>query len=198
MSTINPNNSIQTFINGFGGGLRPNRFKVEGTIPTATQSISVSEKLTFLVRATTLPSSDLSLISVPYRGRDFKIPGNRTYLPWQMVVLDDKGGQQSSDLSLWKRFHIWSNVINSHKGNLTSNTGNDSKNFKNYFKNFTVTQLDINGNCEKQIELVDCWPSEVGPISLEMGDNENYSTFIVTLEYQYFNRIENIRNCTGS
>lgn len=188
-------NSLQQFIDGFGGGLRPNRFRVEGSFPGSNTN---NEQFTFLVRATTLPSSDLSLISVPYRGRDFKIPGNRSYLPWQIVVLDDKGDSQGQNQSLWKRFHKWSNSINSHKGNLTDNTSKNSKNFTDYMKTFTVTQLDINGKCEKQIELIQCWPSEVGPINLEMGDNENYVTFIVTLEYQYFVRNKTFKNCSSN
>lgn len=180
-------NKLQSFIDQFGGGLRPNRFIVNGMFPSTVGT--VDDQFTFLIRAANLPSSDLSLISVPYRGRDFKIPGNRTYLPWQIVVLDDKGSGTSSIKSLWRRFHEWSNLINSHKLNLTDDTDDISKNFVDYMKTFTITQLDINGNCEKRINLIQCWPSEIGPIDLDMSDNENFTTFTVTLEYQYFTRI---------
>lgn len=182
------NNKLQSFIDQFGGGLRPNRFIVNGTFPAVVGT--VDDQFTFLIRAANLPSSDLSLISVPYRGRDFKIPGNRTYLPWQIVVLDDKGSGTTSIKSLWRRFHEWSNLINSHISNITSDTDDNSKNFvADYMKNFTVTQLDINGNCEKTINLIQCWPSEIGQIDLDMSDNENFTTFTVTLEYQYFSRV---------
>lgn len=184
------NNSISNFINGFAGGLRPNRFKVSGAFGG---SVSEDERFTYLVRGTALPGSDLSLISVPYRGRSFKIPGNRTYIPWQMVVLDDKGG--SSNSSLWKKFHDWSALINSHKANLTSDPASGGGNFTTYMKNYTITQLNINGGCERQVKLYSCWPSEVGAIDFSMGDNENYITFTVTLEYQYFSRVTTPTNC---
>lgn len=181
------NNSISDFINGFQGGLRPNRFKVSGSFGNSS---SLDDRFTFLVRAAALPGSDLSLISVPYRGRSFKIPGNRTYTPWQMVVLDDKGTP-----SLWKKFHDWSALINSHKNNETNDPPSGGGNFTSYMKNYTVTQLDINGACERQVELISCWPSEIGPIDFSMGNNEDYSTFIVTLEYQYFVRVATPTNC---
>lgn len=184
-------NSISQFINGFAGGLRPNRFRVEGSFGGST---TTDTRFTYFVRAASMPGSDLSLISVPYRGRQYRIPGNRTYLPWQMVVLDDRGGA-SSAASLWKKFHDWSSLINAHTSNLTSDPASGGGNFTNYMKDYTVTQLDINGACERQIKLISCWPSEVGPIDLSMGDNENYVTFTVTLEYQYYVRVANPTNC---
>lgn len=184
-------NSISEFINGFGGGLRPNRFRVEGAFGGSN---SVDDRFTYLVRATSLPGSDLSLISVPYKGRSYKIPGNRTYIPWQMVVMDDK---KISGGSLWKKFHDWSALINAHKANQTGDPASGGGNFTTYMKDYTITQLDINGKCERQVKLISCWPSEVGPIDFSMADNENYVTFSVVLEYQYFVRVPNPTNCEG-
>jgi len=191
MADPTSSNSLSGFINGFGGGLRPNRFKISGSFG-GTQNID--DRFTYLVRAASLPGSDLSIISVPYRGRSFKIPGNRSYTSWQMVVLDDK---PNSSGSLWKRFHDWSALINSHVANQTSDPNIGGGNFSTYMRDYTVTQLDINGACEKTVELISCWPSEIGPIEFSMSDNENYTTFAITLEYQYFKRVPNPTNCAS-
>jgi hypothetical protein len=189
MADTTSNNSISQFINGFGGGLRPNRFRISGAFGG---NDTTDDRFTYLVRAASMPGSDLSLISVPYRGRLYKIPGNRSYIPWQMVVLDDR---KTTTGSLWKKFQDWSSLINSHKANQTNDPTTGGGNFTNYMKDYTVTQLDINGKCERQIQLISCWPSEVGSIDFSMADNENYVTFTVTLEYQYFVRVANPVNC---
>jgi|688.fasta_scaffold912897_2 hypothetical protein len=169
-------NSISEFIGAFNGGFRPNRFRVQGTLGSVG-----SPTMTFHVRSANLPASSLSTIMIPYRGRNFKMPGNRTYAPWQIVVLDDN---TNSGNSLWEPFHQWSEKINSHTANISNSS--TTLDFSNEMKDWNVFQLDINGNTKKTITLKNCWPAEVGPISLNMDDNESLSTFPVTLEYSWY------------
>jgi hypothetical protein len=184
MSTVN-NNTISSFIGGFGGGLRPNRFIIvaDNGFPAIGALKNEDNQFTFHVRSASLPSSDLSVIPVGYRGREFKIPGNRSYSSWQISIIDDI--DTGNGKNLWKKFHKWSNLISGHTTNLKSG---DNYDFTDLMRDWTVKQLDLNGKCEKQVTLVKCWPSEVGPVNLMLDDNENLSTFSVTLEYQYFVR----------
>lgn len=170
-------NNITSFIGGFGGGYRPNRFRVSGKLGTTGKTVT-----NFHIKAANLPASSLTTISVPYRGRMFKMPGNRTYTPWQITVLDDT--VKESGTALWGHFHTWSNKINDH---LNNNTPAGTKlDFTGEMETWDVYQLDINGNDTKQIKLYYCWPADVGPITLNMDDNETLSTFTVTLEYSYY------------
>lgn len=168
-------NSITDFINGFGGGYRPNRFRVQGAIGTLG-----SPELKFHIKAASLPASSISTIMIPYRGRNFKMPGNRTYAPWQITILDDN---ETEGTALWGHFHTWSNQINDHMNNITNA---EDLNFGSQLKLWTIYQLDINGEETKKITLQNCWPAEVGPIILNMDDNETLSTFTVTLEYSHY------------
>jgi hypothetical protein len=172
------NHSISEFIGEFNGGFRPNRFRVQGDFGSAG-----TKTTTFHVRSSTIPSSSLTTIMLPYRGRNFKMPGVRTYTPWQITVLDDS--KEAGGISLWEDFHDWSERINSHKDNITTST---SLNFDKEMATWTVFQLDINGKEIKQIDLLYCWPAEVSPITLNMDDNESLSTFSVTMEYSYYER----------
>lgn len=174
MSTTNPQ-TISGFISGFNGGLRNNRFRVSGTVGDS------SPVLTFHVKATSLPSSSITPILVPYRGRAFKMPGNRSYSSWQISVLDDMPGNGGS--GLWRQFHNWSELFNTHAGNISQTTSRD---MTDKMKTWAVEQLDINGLSVKKIDLKYCWPSEVGPVTLSMEDNESLTSFAVTLEYSWF------------
>jgi hypothetical protein len=187
-------NSIQNFIGNFKGGLRPNRFRISGEIFGDGGALDTVEGLGILVRSASVPASDLSQIGVPFRGREFKIPGNRTYGTWQFSVLDD-----SSHGVLWTKFHKWSNFINDHKDNIPKQAssgptppaaGNGVTDFTEYMKIWNVKQLDLNGNCVRQVKLIKCWPSVIGEVSFLMDDNDSFSTFTVDLEYQYFETME--------
>lgn len=173
---ITTDNSIQALISGFNGGLRPNRFYLNGAFPPSVSNGQGSQFETH-IRSASIPASDLGQIAVPYRGREFKIPGNRTYATWQITVLDD------SNL-LWKKFHQWSNLINSNPTNEPSGTAGVTD-FTNLMENWEIVQLDVNGNCVRKNKLIGCWPSIVGELSLSMDENESLSTFTVDVEYQY-------------
>lgn len=174
---------ITDFIGGFGGGLRPNRFRVTG-------KMGLGESTTiFHIKSSTIPGSKISTIEIPYRGRTFKMPGTRLYDSWDITVLDDS--EEGNGTSLWDDFHQWSENFNSHEGNLIKQDlkysfGSDGTNNNNLgMNNWSVEQLDINGNSVKKITLWDCWPSRVGQILLSMDNNEELVTFPVTLQYQY-------------
>lgn len=183
MSQINPH-PISSFITKFKGGFRPNRFIVEGSIGN-TQNVTK-----FHILSSTIPGSKINTLQIPYRGRFFKMPGNREYGSWEITVLDDI--QKSTGTELWDDFHEWSENFNDHVTNLslfpvgfsalsTETQMNDTKGMNNW----TVKQLDIDGNVSKTITISNCWPSKVGQISLSMDKNDELVTFSVTLQYQY-------------
>lgn len=182
---------ISTFIDQFKGGFRPNRFLVIGGIGSQ-QTVTK-----FHIQTASLPGSKISTIEIPYRGRVFKMPGNREYTGWDITVLDDASG--SNGTQLWDDFHQWSENFNDHVTNKidsaiatsfgAGSTENDNGKGMN---NWTVKQLDIDGNATKEITLVNCWPSKVGPIILSMDKNDELVTFAVTLQYQYIDEIKEV------
>ena len=69
---------------------------------------------TFLVKAANIPASTVGVIEVPYRGRTLKIAGDRTYEPWTITALNDKG------FALRSKFEEWSTKIQALHQNLQS------------------------------------------------------------------------------
>ena len=159
--------NISSFITGFAGGLRPNRFSI------TIGGVSVP----FHIRAASMPAASTNSINIPYRGRVFKMPGWRSYATWNITVLDDNkiviGGATP-----WTYFHNWANSIFNHATNIGA-----GGNFTVQMKPILVNQLDINGNVIRTLTLQNAWPSDVGEVRLSMDDNESYNTFNVAIEY---------------
>ena len=64
-----------------GGGARPNLFECIINIPEGPKSgeEGVDDKMRFMIKASSLPASNVNTITIPFRGRDFKIAGDRSF-----------------------------------------------------------------------------------------------------------------------
>lgn len=165
------NHSLSEFIGGFNGGLRTNRFLVN------SDKAGLGDR-PFHIRAANLPPVNTTVLQIPHRGRVFKMPGQRTYEPWTITVLDDTGSN-----NLWKTFYEWANIIQNH---ITNTSGASNADFTDQMKTFTISQLNFNGtSTTKQVVLNRAWPSSVGEIRFSADDAESLSSFTVQLEYQY-------------
>ena len=105
-----------------GGAARPNLFECEINFPTfATASASagnttdntrsVSELSRFMIKTANLPASTVGVIDVPFRGRNLKIAGDRTFDVWTITVINDV------DFTIRTAFEKWMNAINKHDDN---------------------------------------------------------------------------------
>jgi hypothetical protein len=96
-----------------GGGARPNLFECEINFPSAAsgEDTGLGEYTRFLVKAANLPASTLSVIDIPFRGRNLKIAGDRTFDPWTITVIND------TDFRIRNAFEKWMNYINKHEDN---------------------------------------------------------------------------------
>ena len=70
-----------------GGGARPNLFKA--TINFPGYAGGNVELTSFMCRAAQLPASIMSEIIVPFRGRELKIAGDRTFDVWTATIIND-------------------------------------------------------------------------------------------------------------
>ena len=157
-----------------GGGARPNQFKVTMPFPGYAQVGGEIEELAFLCKITQLPAMTVGMITVPFRGRQIKIAGDRTFADWTITVIND------TNFKLRNAFERWSNGIN----NMTDGEG--LTNPADYQVDAFVDQLDRNGATLKSYTLRGAYPIEVGQIELDYGNNDTIEEFQVTFNYQYF------------
>ena len=118
-----------------GGGARPNLFEVLLNFPTGTKgdTSDFDEKARFLVKAANLPASNITPIDVPFRGRNLKIAGDRTFDVWTITVIND------TDFAIRNAMETWMNGMN----NLQNATGETTPN--DYQTDAYVYQLGRNG-----------------------------------------------------
>ena len=157
-----------------GGGARANQFKVTRPFPGYAQVGGEIEDLAFLCTTAQIPAMNVGLVNVPFRGRQIKIAGDRTFADWSITVLND------TNFKLRNAFERWQNGIN----NMSDNEG--LSNPVDYQVDAFVDQLDRNGNTLKSYTLRGAFPTEVAAIDLNFGTNDEVETFGVTFQYQYF------------
>ena len=118
-----------------GGGARPNLFKA--TINFPAYAGGNAEISSFLTRASSLPGSTIPEMIVPFRGRQLKIAGDRTFEPWATTIMND------TDFILRNAIERWMNGMNAH----ATNTG--LVNPVDYQADLKVDQLDKDGSILK-------------------------------------------------
>ena len=82
-----------------GGGARPNLFEV--TIPSPPSGVNLTENFPILCKAAALPASNIGSIDVPYRGRIFKVAGDRTFDTWTVTIINDQEFEIRDAMELW-------------------------------------------------------------------------------------------------
>ena len=167
---------------------RPNLFQVDLAFPSGIiNNASLVNLGKFTVRAANLPSSQIGVIEVPFRGRVLKIAGDRTFEPWTITVQND------SNFALRNAFEIWASSIQAYNENFTSAAGlGDQDDSTGYFADMSVHQLarDVKDGEKPKIlksyKFYNVFPSNIAAIDLDFGNNDAIEEFTVELQTQYW------------
>jgi len=155
-----------------GGGARPNLFKVTMSFPSyVTANVELAS---YMVKATSMPASTIAPITVPFRGRQLQIAGDRTFDPWSVTVIND------TDFNVRNSFEQWMNGINQHK----QNTGLTQP--SSYMADMIVQQLDKDGTVEKTYNIRGTFPTNLGAIELSYDSENAIEEFEVEMQIQYW------------
>ena len=193
-----------------GGGARPNLFEVilnfpEGAKPEASDNqdankstgTSFDEKTRFLVKAANLPASNITPIDIPFRGRNLKIAGDRTFDVWTITVIND------TDFAIRNAMERWMNGMN----NLRNATGDTTPN--DYQSDAYVYQLGRNGlDRPQQGGVIDgpsnedsipvlkgyrfygVFPTNISAIELSYDQPDTIEEFTVDLQVQWWDALD--------
>ena len=86
-----------------GGGARPNLFQVNLTSFPGGADYD-SDEFSILCKAAQLPASNIASIDVPFRGRIFKVAGDRTFDTWTVTVINDNDFKIRTAMEAWMQF----------------------------------------------------------------------------------------------
>ena len=194
INSANPPKTSERTIDKFksrltGGIARPNLFEVVLAFPDGTVDESVSDidpKTRFLVKAAALPASNIAPISVPFRGRQLKIAGDRTFDEWTITVIND------TDFAIRGSFERWMNSMSK----VSDNAGNINP--EDYTKDAYVYQLgrspvdsqsqtsDQNMPILRTYKFYSIFPTNVSQIDLSYDSSDAVEEFTVTLQVQWW------------
>jgi len=155
-----------------GGGARPNLFKA--TINFPGYAGGDVELTSFLCKAAQLPASIMGTFDIPFRGRQLKMAGDRTFEPWTVTIIND------TDFAIRNAMERWMNGINAHQ----ANTG--LSNPVDYQADLIVEQLDRDGSTVKTYNFRGCFPTNVAAIDVNYETVDQIEEFTVEFQVQYW------------
>ncbi len=186
MATSRANKNISAFKSKLvGGGARPNLFEVElTTLPPNVVSNWDADIFQFMCKAASLPAQNIANIDIPFRGRIFKVAGDRTIDTWTITVINDE------DFRFRNAFENWTQQI----ANLDDNMGTTDPSA--YMVDAKVYQLgrgsekssQNSGGSEnvvlKEYEFIDIFPTSVSAIDLSYDTGDTIEEFTVEFQVQ--------------
>ena len=162
----------QMCIRDRGGGARPNLFRATVNFPT--YAAGDVELTSFMCKGAQLPSSVTNVIDVPFRGRQLKVAGDRTFEPWTVTIIND------TDFAVRDSMERWLNGINNHKANAGLTNPVD------YQADLIVDQLDRDGNEIKTYNFRGAFPVNISNIELSYETVDTIEEFTVEFQIQYW------------
>ena len=174
-----------------GGGARPNLFEV--TLENLPEGVSLAESsgdnndFSMLCKAAALPASNIAPIDVPFRGRIFKVAGDRTFDTWTVTVINDES------FVIRRAMEAWMQSI----GQYSDASGFTDPN--RYMATAIVKQLGRNdsnvglgqyaGNSLRpvaQYKFYDIFPTNISQIDLSYDTSDTIEEFTVEFQVQYW------------
>ena len=188
MATTRANRNISQFKSKLiGGGARPNLFEVElTTLPPNVVSDWDAEVFSFMCKGANLPAQTIANIDVPFRGRIFKVAGDRTIEPWSITIINDE------DFRIRKAMEEWVDFIAKLENNLGATDPSA------YMVNAKVFQLGRGAAPSSQnnsgdrnavlreYEFIDIFPTNVSSIDLSYDSSDTIEEFVVDFQVQSF------------
>ena len=193
-----------------GGAARPNLFECEINFPTFStisnitggnttdNTRSVSELSRFMIKTANLPASTVGVIDVPFRGRNLKIAGDRTFDVWTITIINDV------DFTIRTAFERWMNAINKHDDNtglinpaqyqrdaIVKQFGRSSVSSANS----DVTNPVLTGPGDsipvlKAYKFYGIFPTSVSAIDLSYDSADTIEEFTVDLQVQWWDALD--------
>jgi len=158
-----------------GGGARNNLFSVTLNNPGVNAGID-SELASFMCKGAALPASVLGSIDIPFRGRQLKVAGDRTFENWSVTIFND------TTFDIRDAMERWMNAINGHASGIAENVSPSA-----YQADLIVKQLDRSGSAPLKIyDIRGAFPINMSSIELDFGTNDQIQEFTVEFAYQYW------------
>lgn len=178
--------SIQDFKSALiGGGARPNLFEV--TIPAPPSAVNLTENFPILCKAAALPASNIASIDVPFRGRTFKVAGDRTFDTWTITVINDQ------DFLIRDAMEAWMQSIGQYADGSGFTNPSDymcDAFVKQFRRGRSAVGKDTSVGTGLEVaatyKFYDIFPTNIAAIDLSYDSTDTIEEFTVEFQVQYW------------
>ncbi len=185
-------NTLSSFKSALkGGGSRPNLFEV--AIPTLPGGVTYAggnegqANFKMLCKAAALPASNIAPIDVPFRGRIFKVAGDRTFDTWTITVINDE------DFAIRNTMERWMQKIGQF-GDASGTTNPTDYMVEAYVKHLTRSKSNTGFNrpegdglnASALYKFYDVFPTNISQIDLAYDTSDTIEEFTVEFQVQYW------------
>jgi hypothetical protein len=174
--------------NGFisklhGEGARSSLFEV--TVAFKGQSTSgASSDFKYMCKGTSIPASNMGVVSVNYFGRPIKYPGNRTFEDLTTTIINDEG------YVIRNGIETWLDQINSVKLNVRSP---DFVGKNSYTSDLSLQPYQKTGDkAGKPFTFINCFPTSLDAIDVGWETNDAIMEYSVTWTYDFWKHDQEI------
>jgi hypothetical protein len=137
----------------------------------------------FLCKVSEIPASTVGSIDVPYFGRKLKYPGDRTFAPLSITIINDESFSVRASLEKWmERIALHQSAGGRSVGSITPSTNQ-------YVSNLTLTQYSRTGAALRAYQFVGAWPSELGSIGVDWNNADAIEEYTCQWQYQWWEAI---------
>ena len=139
-----------------------------------------------MCKAASLPASTIANIDVPFRGRIFKVAGDRTVDVWSVTVINDE------DFKLRNAFEQWMDLIAKLDNNLGATTPDSYMVDAEVFQLGRGSKINSSGNggsnnaVLKQYKMQSIFPTSLSAIDLSYDTGDTIEEFTVEFQVQSF------------
>ena len=166
--------NISSFTNALhGGGARANQFEV--TINGGGAEGLTQRNFSFLCRSAQIPALTIGEISIPYRGRQVFVAGDRTYDAWTVTCFNDRQYGVRSHLESWMN----------NMGDIGAVTTASTLSASEYYGEAIVKQKDRNDATIRTYILSGVWPTTIDAIDLAFDTNDAIEEFGATFRFNW-------------
>lgn len=131
---------------------------------------NLSQSLEFRGKGTQLPSSELGVVEIPFRGRKIKAPGQRTFSEWSVTVMETESMEVRAKLEEWMN-----SMDNAETGARDGSRMVD----------VTVSCLTPKGTKPLTFTLFGVFPTSIAAVEMNFDEQTAPLEYQVTFQYSY-------------
>lgn len=162
--------SIQSFLSGFKNPAKTNLYRLT-IFPEGVAKNPDGAAFNLRAKGSQLPTSDINIIEIPFKGRKVKVPGERTFAEWTVTVME------TQEMQLRKKFEEWISAMDA-PDSITRNT--DA---------LATIHCDLlkpdNTEVAMRYVLIGAFPTSIASVDLTFDEQTAPLEYSVTFQYSY-------------